>query len=338
MLDARRLRVLVEVAEQGSFSAAADALCFTQPSISRHVAALERELGVQLIDRDGRPVRLTQAGEVLVAHARAVLGRLDAAKAQVEALTRLEGGRLRLAAFPSANTWLVPEALRCFAGQHPHVELSLGHTSSREHMTALRCAEVDLALLTGWDEPDHDAGDDLELVALLEDPLFVALPRHHHLAGQHEVSLEQLSGETWIEGAHPDCLGMLVELCSARGVEARLGFHCQDWTGKGALVAAGLGLTLYPGLAAVRARDDIVLRRLPDIPARMIYVAYPRAATRAPATEAMVEILRTLAARHGRRMRRLLARPPAVRAAYAMQKRDGSLRNSHCPTQPRPEA
>src|SRR4029450_11925405 len=103
MLDVRRMRVLREVAAQGSFSAAADALNCTQSAISQHVAALERETGTQLVERNRRGVRLTDAGRVLVAHADAILARIDSAEEELAALAGLRGGRLRLISFQSGG-------------------------------------------------------------------------------------------------------------------------------------------------------------------------------------------------------------------------------------------
>src|SRR3954452_7351051 len=125
MLDVRRMKVLREVAEQGSFSAAAEALNFTQSAISQHVAALERETGARLVERGARGVRLTDAGRALVAHTEAILTRLDAAEEGLAAIAGLRGGRLRLASFQSAGATLVPQAVAVFHSRHPQVELGM---------------------------------------------------------------------------------------------------------------------------------------------------------------------------------------------------------------------
>src|ERR671930_1079104 len=125
MLDVRRLRVLREVAAQGSFSAAAEALSYTQSAVSQQIAALEREAGTTLVDRSARGVNLTDAGEALVRHADAILARLADAEAELEAIAGLRGGRLRLAAFPSAGATIMPEAIARFRARHPAVELTL---------------------------------------------------------------------------------------------------------------------------------------------------------------------------------------------------------------------
>src|SRR6185503_21340712 len=125
MLDVRRMRVLREVAARGSFSAAAEALSFTQSAVSQQVAALEREAGAVLVERSARGVRLTEAGEAVVRHADAILARLGEAEAELQAIAGLRGGRLRMAAFESAAASLMPLAIAAFRVEHPGVELSL---------------------------------------------------------------------------------------------------------------------------------------------------------------------------------------------------------------------
>src|ERR1700749_2450887 len=119
MLDVRRMRVLREVAVRGSFSAAAEALSFTQSAVSQQIAALEREAGTVLVQRNARGVRLTEAGEALVRHTDAILARLAEAEAELEAIAGVRGGRLRLAAFESAGGTLMPLALAPLSQRHP---------------------------------------------------------------------------------------------------------------------------------------------------------------------------------------------------------------------------
>ena len=285
------------MAKRGSFSAAAKALSFTQPSVSRQIAALEREAGTRLLERDARHVRLTQAGELLLDHAEAILGRLATAEAQLQSLADLDGGRLRLAAFASANTWLVPEALRRFNRLHPRVELTLAAVPSHRHLAALRAGDIDIAILTDWDLPGSGPPSDVRLTTLATDTLHVALPRHHRLAGHARLSLADLAQETWIEGSHPDCLGPLEQAYLARGVRPRIGFHCDDWTGKQALVTPASASPSTPRLALGAPRPDITVRPLPSsLPSRDIYAAYP-AGHRAPAVHAMLACLRESAQR-----------------------------------------
>src|ERR687894_659643 len=141
MLDVKQLRVLKAVAEHGSFSAAAEALSYTQPAISQQIAALERSAGAMLVDRTSRGVRLTDAGRALVDHAQAVLARLAAAEAELEAIAGVRGGRVRLAAFPTSAASLMPPAVARFVERHPDVELVFSEQEPEEAVHALRAGE-----------------------------------------------------------------------------------------------------------------------------------------------------------------------------------------------------
>lgn len=313
MLDTWSLQVLLAVAERGSFSAAASALSLTQPAVSRQIAGLERRLGVRLFSRVPRGVRATPAGAVAVELARETLDRLWAMEARLASLAELESGELRLAAFPSANTFLVPEAIRRFGDLHPGVTLSLLQIDQAALLTAVRDGRIDLALVTDWqlyEDPqeaknaatDHDRRrvtvDGVELVPLLDEELEVALPAGHRLARQPRVRLAELSGENWIEGAHPDCLGPIAPLAEALGAAPRIGLWCDDWNGKQALVAAGAGVTLVPTLVQPALRGDVVVRpTIPTLPTRRLHAATAAPAFRAPAVTAMLGILAELAHR-----------------------------------------
>lgn len=296
MLDLNRLRVLTEVADRGSFSAAADALFLTQPAVSRQIAALERDLGTPLVERLPRGVRLTQAGELACAHARTILAQLTAAEDQIRGLGRLDGGRLRMAGFASANAALVPEVITRFRKRHPSVELSLvaGHDPAKT-LVAVRDGELDLALISAWDADRPEGRTGLDVLPLLNDQVYVAVGPEHPLASRRRIRLADLVEETWIDGAHPDCCGPFDGFREIAGFQPRVGFQCDDWNGKQALVAAGAGIMLFPGLAVPTARPDVVLRpvspALPPRPVMVVTRADHRAATVAP----MLELLREAA-------------------------------------------
>src|SRR6478752_8512662 len=146
MLDVRRMRVLREVAQRGSFSAAADALSYTQSAVSQQIAALEREAGSRLVERSARGVRLTDAGRALVSHADVILARLADAEDELQAIAGLRGGRLRVAAFPSACSTLMPLAVARFRERHPGVELSLHPAEPDDALRLLRAGDCDVAL------------------------------------------------------------------------------------------------------------------------------------------------------------------------------------------------
>jgi DNA-binding transcriptional LysR family regulator len=293
-LDVRRLRILREVAAQGSFSAAAETLAFTQPAISRQIATLEAEAGTRLVDRTARGVRLTPAGELLVEHAEAILGRLAAAESQLEALAEVDAGRLRLGTFPTASATLTPLAIAAFAQEYPGVDLRLFEGRSPEMLPLVAAGDLDLAVVPDTD-PDPPA--DVELEFLMDDPFYLALAREHPLADAGELRMEDLREETWIEGRL--CMEGLRNAANAAGFEPRVAFDSSEWLGKQGLVAAGVGVALIPGLGLGAVRDDIVLRELgPGGPSRRVLIATNGCLSPAPAVAPMRAILRRVAAEH----------------------------------------
>jgi DNA-binding transcriptional LysR family regulator len=293
-LDVRRLRVLREVAAQGSFSAAAEVLAFTQPAVSRQIATLEAEAGTRLVDRTARGVRLTPAGELLVEHTDAILGRLAAAESQLEALAEVDAGRLRLGTFPTASATLTPLAIAAFAREYPGVDLRLFEGRSPEMLPLIAAGELDLAVVPDTD-PDPPA--DVEFEFLMDDPFYVALPREHPLADPGELRMEDLREETWIEGRL--CMEGLQRAANAAGFEPRVAFDSSEWLGKQGLVAAGVGVALIPALGLGAVREDIVLRELgPDGPSRRVLIATNGCLSPAPAVAPMRAIMRRVAQEH----------------------------------------
>jgi DNA-binding transcriptional LysR family regulator len=298
MLDVRRMRVLREVAVRGSFSAAADALSFTQSAVSQQIAALEREAGAVLVQRSARGVRLTEAGEALVRHTDGIMARLAEAEAELEAIAGLRGGRLRMAAFESAGATLMPLAIAAFRERHPAVELSLSLTEPEDCVPQLRTGELDLAIV--FHSAVQHADDGIHRVHLVEDPMYLVLPRDHPLANRRRLRLEDLAGEPWI-GGEPDCEcnRLIFRACAIAGYEPRIAFETDDYTAMQGFVAAGVGVSLIAELGLTSVRDDIVIRNLGrDTPVRQIYAATLADSYRSPATQAMLDILQDVAARY----------------------------------------
>src|SRR4051794_20080660 len=303
MLDVRRMRVLREVAVQGSFSAAAEALSFTQSAVSQQIAALEREAGTVLVQRNARGVRLTEAGEALVRHADAVLARLAEAEAELEAIAGLRGGRLRMASFESAGATLMPMAIALFREQHPLVELSMTMGEPEETEPQLKTGEVDLVIGFG---PRLGAEDGIERHLLLEDPMLLVLPRDHPLANKRSLRLADFAEDSWI-GGRPDCEcnRLIYGACSRAGYEPRMAFETDDYAAVQGFVAAGVGVSLIAELGLTTIRDDIVVRDLGrETPVRTIYAA-AAGGYRTPATQAMLDVLVEVAARYESRRPRL---------------------------------
>ena len=219
MLDVRRLRVLREVAAHGSFSAAAEALAFTQPAVSRQIATLETEAGARLVERSARGVRLTQAGELLVGHADAILDRLDRRREPARGAHPLEGGRLHIGAPATANATLIPLAVRAFDEAYPEVHLRLDEAISSELIDALAAGELDIAIVANADRLPEMPGE-IVLEHLMDDPLHLAVAHDHPLAEADEMRMADLADEAWIEGRDPVCAEPLRHRRQRRGLRA----------------------------------------------------------------------------------------------------------------------
>jgi DNA-binding transcriptional LysR family regulator len=293
MLDVRRMRVLREVALRGSFSAAAESLAYTQSAVSQQIAALEREAGTRLVERNARGVRLTDAGRVLVEHAEAILARLADAEAELEAIAGLRGGRLRLASFASAGATIMPEAIARFRERYPGVELTLEPVEPEPSVAKLRAGEADLVLdlTVGFRTPGDDG---IERMHVLDDPMYVTLPARHPLARKRNLKLEDLADEHWILGAIGSCpdTSIFLRSCQLAGFEPNITFNSDDYFAIQGFVAAGMGASFIPDLALISVRDDIVVRSIgPRPPFRVIWAATLAESYRSPAKEAMLEIL-----------------------------------------------
>jgi DNA-binding transcriptional LysR family regulator len=302
MLNVNRLRVLREVAARGSFSAAAEALSYTQSAVSQQVATLEAEVGTSLLERRPRGVRLTAAGRALVEHAEGILAQLQAAEADVAAIAGLRGGQLRMASFPTAGATLMPVAIAIFRAQHPDVELTLAEGEPEEIVPRLAAGEFDLALLFEFPGVSEALPRSLDHVELMEDPMHLALPGDHPLTPQDKLRLEDLDEQAWVQSsASSPCARHVVRSCHAAGFEPRVAFESDDYATVQGLVAAGVGVALIPELAlSGGARSDIIIRELtPSSPARRIIAASARSDRRIPAVQAMLDILRDVAARRG---------------------------------------
>ena len=297
MLNTGRLQVLLEVVKRGSFSAAADALSYTQSAVSQAIARLESEVGATLVVRDRRGVRPTAAGATLVEHADAIFAQIEAAEADLGAVLGVRGGRLRVASFPSAGATLMPLAVATFRRGHPDVALTLAEGEPEEIAPRLRAGEFDLALLFEFPGVRERPGKGLRTATLLEDPMHVALPADHRLASKRALRLPDLRGEDWVQtSAESPCARHVVRLCIAAGFEPNVTFESDDYETVQGLVAAGVGVALIPRLALTHVHPGVVVRELsPRSPARKVIAATMSGPGVAPAARTMLRILSDVA-------------------------------------------
>ncbi len=296
MLDVKRMRVLREVAAHRSFSAAADALSYTQSAVSQQIAALERETGARLVERSARGVTLTEAGAALVAHADAILSRLADAEAELDAIAGLRGGRLRMTTFATAGATIVPKAIVEFRRRFPDVELTLSPAEPPEIPELLRAGEAELCLTIENPLGAAKRSDlaDVELTDLVEDPMYLMLPAGHKLAGRARLKLPELAEEDWILGSTARCPDSVIleRACQAAGFEPRIAFHSDDYLAVQGFVAGGFGVAFIPDLALVAVRDDVVVLPIHgSVPTRRIQAATLAGSWASPAKQAMLSIL-----------------------------------------------
>ncbi|MCT2588806.1 LysR family transcriptional regulator [Streptomyces sp. N2-109] len=292
-MDPQQLRTFVSVVDHRSFSLAARALGYTQSAVSQHIAALEADLDTPLVTR--RPVAPTEAGVRLLEHARPLLLRLDAARADIARLRQVHPGRLTLACTPGALTPAVAHAVVRLRTTSPRLAVSVRTCGRGEAVEAVLTGTADLALVDGAAAPSDplplpDAGP-LTAFAIAQEPLAVLLPATHPLAGRPALRLADLAAARWIEA--PDAAVPLSHLRAAAqtdGFGHQLAYAGGDMRGLGTLVAAGGGLTTaalpaarhVPGVAAVPISVPRIVHR--------VEVLQPRSST-GPAAE-LSDILR----------------------------------------------
>lgn len=308
MLEVKRLGILREVAQQASFSAAADVLYLSQSAVSQQIATLEREVGMQLLDRTREGPKLTDAGRVLVTHAEAAIARLEEAERELAAIAGLKGGELRLASFPSASATVLTEAVALFHRRHPEVRLSVADAEPEDSLPRLRGGDLDLALSFDYPSVPQPEERDLERTLVLTESMYVALPAAHPLATREVVPLTELAGYEWLCGSRPSSCGeVVIAACRNAGFEPQIGFESDDYHVMQGFIAAGLGVTLLPDLALPTLRADLVVRPTdPPAPVRNVWAVARSEGSRSPAAEEMlrtlVEVGESLAARNARRL------------------------------------
>ncbi len=295
------LRVVREVARAGSFTAAAERLGYTQSAVSRQVALMETAAGRPLFERHARGVRLTTAGEIVVGRAGAVLATLEATRNDLEDLGTRSRTRLRVGGFSTALAALVPRAIGAFSARIPRTEIVIREGTSPGLAARAADGRLDLAVVTS--SPELPEG--LDVTPLLEDPLLVALSRGHVLAGRTSVPVDALRTERWIAAA-ADPHSTLLGAWTGSRWKPDIAYIARDWTAKLGLVAAGLGITIVPGLALPALPQDLAVVRL-DHPAAIRATAAV-AQTTPPSShrDALIEALRDVSAEIAAEVRRQL--------------------------------
>ncbi|MER7625616.1 LysR family transcriptional regulator [Streptomyces sp. NPDC126503] len=295
MLNLERLRTLDAVARHGSVSGAAEGLHVTTSAVSQQLSKLEREVGQQLLAKNGRGVRLTDAGFLLAEHAAAILAQVQRAQADIEAQRGQVVGEVRLAAFPTAARGLLPGALTALRAGHPDLRVRTAEMEPEPGVRAVLRGDADLAIVLDWSNKRAPVPGGLERAHLLDDSADVALPAGHRFAGREAVDLADFADEEWVSWPEGEfCHDWLMFTLRSQGIEPRLGHFAGEHHTQLALVAAGFGVCVTPRLGRPRP-EGVVFVPVRQQVRRHIYATWRGDAGRRPSVRAVVEALRAAA-------------------------------------------
>lgn len=299
MLNVTRLRMLREVASRGTLAAAAEALFMTPSAVSQQMAVLERETGAQLLERYGRGVRLTDAGTQLVANTERILAEIERAEADLAAASRGVVGRVRVSAFPTAARALLIPALPRLATEHPNLRVSMVDLEPEESIPALKNGDLDVVVAYEWGLLPRLTDAGIEREQLFTEPVYLALPADHPLAGTGPVKLADLENEEWIVGRDSTSMLELVVAATRRqGYEPLTDFHSMDFQVILSAVGAGLGVALVPPLALTGTYPNVEITDVSDLEiSRTIWAAIRRGSDGNPGIAAVLAALREAAGR-----------------------------------------
>jgi DNA-binding transcriptional LysR family regulator len=288
-LDLRHLVALKAIADEGSFGKAAERLGYTQSAVSQQIAALERIVGLRLVERPGgpRPISLTEAGRILLRHAEAIQARLLAAKADMSALEAGDAGRLRVGTFQSVGAKIIPRLLRSFSESHPQVEIVLRESPDESELLELiERGDLDL---TFWTLPV--APGPYETVELLRDPYVLVVPADSPLAAlKRPPTLKEIVLQPIIGFNHCTAMDHVESQLAATGRAPNVVFRSDNNGTVQGLVGAGVGVAVSPRLTVDDDDPSVAIIDLHGrIPARVIGLVWHSERHRSPAAEAFVD-------------------------------------------------
>jgi DNA-binding transcriptional LysR family regulator len=308
LLDLRRVRLLSELARRGTIAEVARTVGYTPSAVSQALSRLEQEVGVALLERDGRRVRLTPAANALVARADRALAELDAAAAELAAEAGDVRGPVAVGAFPSAAIALVIPAMTEAARRHPDLRCAVHEHEAGEAIGLLRAGELDLVVSERNDDIEPPPTGGLEAHPLLSEPLLLVLPGAGDASPQ-PLDLAGFREADWITGLPGSQYAAALErAAAAAGFGARVAHRADEAFVVQSLVAAGLGVALLPALACTPVPGVHYAMARPAPPSRHVVALVRRGAARRPALAALLALLRhqadvvrtTLPARDGR--------------------------------------
>ncbi len=288
-MDLGRLRTLRELSIRKTMAAVSEALYVSPSAISQQLTLLEQEVGASLIERRGRGVALTAAGQVLVEHAERVFAELETAKADIQRLENLVAGDIRIAAFPSVAAAIMPSAIRNLKRQHPLLNIGFDEMEPEESLSALRTWQTDIAIIDDLNVLAGALDPGIKTVPLAEDVFLVMMGREHPLAEKTDVTLNELRDESWvIDTASSNYTSMITQACQGSGFDPRIVARCKGFEVSVALIREHCGISILPGLRASRDLTDVEVRPLKPEIRRKISLAFRKGQGHSPLIRAVV--------------------------------------------------
>lgn len=293
-MDLGRLRALRELSIRKTMAAVAEALYISPSAVSQQLALLEDEVGISLIERRGRGVSLTVAGQQLVERAERILVELQSARADIAELKKVIAGELRIAAFPSVAAALVAGAIHDLHMQHPRLTIQFDEMEPAESLAALRSWQTDVAIIDDRNILPGALDPNVETIPLTEDVFNVMVSQKHVLAETPTVTLQELRDERWaIDTASSAYTRMLTEACQAVGFNPNIVARCKGFEVTIALIREGYAISMIPGLRASYDLEDVwVCKVVPEI-RRKISLAFRKGEKRSPALQAFITEMRS---------------------------------------------
>jgi molybdate transport repressor ModE-like protein len=298
-LDLHTVRIVRAIAETGTISGAARALGYSQPAVSQHLQRAEARLGTPLVTRAARGVRLTEAGSVLARHALAITSALDAASGELADLSGLRTGSVRIAAFPTASSTIVPRLLGVMAETHPGIRLSYVEAEPPEALDLMREGSVDLAITFSYPgdpvDPRVVTPEGFAQRVLFTEDVLVVAPTRIDFRDRGLANVADLREEQWIGGC-PRCRGHLLASCEAAGFIPSIAVETDNASAVLNLVASGIGVALLPRLALASSLVPEGVALLPQASGdeRVIHETHLPGAERVPAIRATLDALATI--------------------------------------------
>ena len=296
MLNTNRLRILREVHARGTISAAADALYLTPPAVSHQLAVLEREVGVGLLERTARSVKLTDAGELLVQHAETILAECETALADVAWFSEQLSASIQISTFQTASQTVALPAVLALRDRHPRLTLTVRDMEPWRAIPALKAGQLDIALTHEWDLVPTPADPGLDRFELMTEQIVVLLPKDHPLA-DGPVRLAQLANEPWCV-AHESAMSRQAfeRVAQAAGFEPRIALESNYFRAIGSAVEVGLGVGIAPLLTDFRSLDIAVQPLIEPAMTRRIVAVVRKGSGGSPAMSAVLDAFDVAAA------------------------------------------